>query len=111
MRAMPRKEPRTPDDFAFDFLADWRSLVPADVLRSLPDGWTLHGTITKNGSTYALAWRHGVTAARDGRGRLVSLTAGERSRISLAVEFRQQAGWESVPRMPPPVSGYPFVRV
>jgi hypothetical protein len=110
MRAMPRKEPRTPVDFAFDFLADWHPLAPADVLRVLPAGWTLHGTITKNGSTYALAWRHGMTAACDGRGRLVSLTAGERSRISLAVEFRQQPGWERVPKAPPPASGYPFVR-
>jgi hypothetical protein len=110
MRAMPRKEPRTPDDFTFDFLADWHSLAPADVLRMLPDGWTLRGTITKNGSTYPLAWGHGMTAACDTRGRLVTLTAIERSRIGLAVEFRQQAGWESVPKAPPPADGFPFVK-
>ena len=110
MRAMPRKEPCMPDDFAFDFVADWHTLAPADVLRVLPDGWTLHGTVTKSGAAYALAWGHGMTATCDGRGALVSLTAVERSRIALAVEFRQQPGWESVPRVPPPVSGYPFVR-
>ena len=107
---MPRKEPCTPADFAFDFLADWRSLVPADVLRALADGWTLHGTVTKNGSTYALAWGYGMTAACDGRGVLVTLATMERSRIGLAVEFRQQPGWEGVPKTPPPRSGYPFVR-
>jgi hypothetical protein len=110
MRVMPRKEPQPPDDFAFDFVADWRPLVPAEVLDVLPDAWTLHGTVTKNGSTHALAWGHGMTAACDARGRLVTLTAIERSRISLAVEFRQQSGWESVPKSPPPADGFPFVR-
>ncbi|MEO7050827.1 MAG: hypothetical protein ABI128_04105 [Rhodanobacter sp.] len=106
---MPRKEPRTPADFAFDFLADWRPLVQVDVLRPLPDGWSLHGSVTKNGSTYALAWGFGMTAGCNAHGRLVTLTAMERSRISLAVEFRQQPGWEGVPKTPRPVSGYPFV--
>ena len=110
MHTMPRKEPRTPADFAFDFLADWRALVPADVSRSLPRGWTLRGTITKGGSTYALAWGHGMNAACNVHGALVTLSAMERSRIGLAVEFRQQPGWENVPKTPPPVSGYPFVR-
>ena len=87
---MPRKEPRIPADFAFDFLADWHPLASADVLPILPPGWTLHGTVTKVGSTYALAWGHGMTAACDARGRLVTLTAIERSRTGLAVEFRQQ---------------------
>ncbi len=108
---MPRKEPRAPADFAFDFLADWRPLVSAEVLRALPDGWTLHGTVTKGGSTGALAWGHGMTATCDERGALVTLTATERSRIGLAVELRQQPGWESVPKTPLPASGYPFVRV
>jgi hypothetical protein len=63
MRVMPRKEPQPPDDFAFDFVADWRPLVPAEVLDVLPDAWTLHGTVTKNGSTHALAWGYGMTAA------------------------------------------------
>ena len=107
---MPRKEPRTPDDFAFDFVADWRSLAPPDVLRMLPRGWTLHGTVTKNGSTRALAWGWGMTAECSAGGRLVALTAMERSRISLAVEFRQQPGWEGVPRTPPPANGYPLGR-
>jgi hypothetical protein len=107
---MPRKEPRTPADFVFNFLADWRSVVLADVLDALPNGWTLHGTVTKNGSTYALAWGPGMNAMFDGRGALVTLSAMERSRIGLAVEFRQQPGWELAPKTPPPVSGYPFVR-
>ena len=107
---MPRKEPRIPDDFAFDFVADWRSLVPADAVLMLPEGWTLHGNVTKNGATTALAWGHGMTAACDGSGRLAALTAIERSRIGLAIEFRQQPGWEDVPKTRPPVSGYPFVR-
>lgn len=108
---MPRKEPRAPADFAFDFVADWRARAPADVLRMLPPGWTLHGTVTRNGSTNALAWGHGMTATCDASGVLVTLTAIERSRIDLAVEFRQQAGWQDVPRTPPPASGYPFARV
>ena len=107
---MPRKEPRTPADFAFDFQAEWRPLVPADVPCALPDGWTLHETVTKGGSTYALAWGRGMTAAYDGHGALIALTAIERSRIGLAVEFLQQPGWEGVPKTPPPVSGYPFLR-
>lgn len=107
---MPRKEPRIPDDFAFDFVADWRPLVSADVLRTLPEGWTLHGVVRKNGSTYALAWGRGVTAACDRLGRLTTLTAIERSRIGLAVEFQQQPGWESAPKPPPAEGGFPFVR-
>lgn len=107
---MPRKEPRTPSDFAFDLLADWRPLVPTDVARKLPEGWTMHGTVTKNGSTYALAWRHGMTAVCDGHGLLVALTAIERSRIGLAVEFRQQSGWDKVPESPPAIGGFPFAR-
>ena len=51
-----------------------------------------------------------MTAACNGRGALVTLTATERSRIGVAVEFRQQPGWEGVPKTPPPVCGYPFVR-
>ena len=108
---MPRKEPRLPDDFAFDFVAEWQPLAPVNALRILPDGWTLHGTVTKNGSTYALAWGHGMTAACDGGGHLVALTAIERSRIGLAVEFRQQLGWDSVPKAPRAAGGFPFVRV
>ncbi|MEO9228134.1 MAG: hypothetical protein ABI216_04135 [Devosia sp.] len=107
---MPRKEPRTPADFAFDFQAEWRPLVPADVPRALPDGWTLHGTVTKGGSTYALAWGHGMIAVCNGRGALVTLTAMERSRIGLAVEFRQQPGWEDLPKTSASVNGYPFGR-
>ena len=107
---MPRKEPRTPADFAFDFLADWRPLVPDEVMRALPHGWTLHGTVTKNGSTYALAWGHGMTGACNDHGKLATLGTIERSRIGLAVEFHQQPGWEDVPKPPLPASGYPFVR-
>lgn len=110
MHAMPRKEPLTPADFAFDFLADWRPLVPAHVVGTLPWGWALYGTVTKNGSTYALAWGRGMTAACDRHGRLAMLTAIERSRIDLAVEFQQQAGWEGVPKLPPAGNGFPFVR-
>ena len=107
---MPRKEPRTPADFAFDFLADWRPLVRIDVLRTLPDGWTLHGTVTKNGATQSLVWGRGMTASCDAHGKLTTLTAGERSRISLAVEFQQRPGWESVPASPPHDGGFPFLR-
>lgn len=96
---MPRKEPRTPADFDFDFLADWRPLVTHDPV--LPPGWTLHGTVTKNGTTCALAWGHGMTGAYNAQGQLVRLTALERSRISLAVQFQQQEGWETVPRCEP----------
>lgn len=107
---MPSKEPRIPADFAFDFLADWRPLGTADVPRTLPDGWTLHGTVTKSGTTYALAWGRGMTAACDGHGRLTMLSASERSRINLAVEFREQSGWDSVPPLPPSDGGFPFLR-
>ncbi len=107
---MPRKEPCTPDDFAFDLLADWRAFAPDAAASTLAVGWALHGTVTKGGRTYALAWGHGITAECDRSGRLVTLTAMERSRISLAVEFRQQPGWQDVPKRPPPADGYPFVR-
>ena len=95
--AKPRQEPRIPDDFAFNFVADWPPLLNAHALPMLADGWTLRGTVTKNRSTHP--WGHGMIAACGVGGRLVALTAtAERSRIGFAVEFRQQRGWESMPK-------------
>lgn len=76
----------------------------------LRDQWTMHGAVTKNGKIYALAWRGGMTGACDSHGRVATLTAIERSRISLAVEFHEQPGWESVPKPPLPASGFPFAQ-
>lgn len=39
MCAIPRKESRTPANFAFDFVADWRALMPAHCLPELSSGW------------------------------------------------------------------------
>jgi hypothetical protein len=82
---MPRHEPPPAKDFAFDFTADWAShaaLVPgSDAAR----GWTLHGTLTKDGKIYGLAHKDGRYAACDVRGSIWELTALERSRISNAV--------------------------
>ena len=50
-----------------------------------------------------------MTAAFNRHGRLVALPGVERTRISMAVEFRQQPGWERAPK-PPADGGYPFVR-
>lgn len=72
-----------------------------NVVVSLPPGWSLHGTVTRNGATQALAWGHGMTGVCNAHGQLVTLTAIERSQINLAVEFHQQSGWESVPRSLP----------
>jgi len=97
-RDMPRRQPRPPKDFAFDFIADWRPY--AAILPGSPsaDGWQLCGTVTKDGRTYGLATYAGRFAACTPHGLIFELTALENSRVALAVEFRRQPGWESVPK-------------
>lgn len=93
---MPRHEPKPAPDLAFDFLADWRPFARQ------PDGvdrdWVLHGTIRKRGVTYGLAWRRGMIATCNTSGMIAGLTTLERCAISLAVEFKEQPGWETVPK-------------
>ncbi|MCP1372629.1 hypothetical protein [Dyella lutea] len=105
---MPRREPKPAPDFAVDFLADWRTVVHVDNPPAVAQGWTLHGTVRKHGKTYALAWRRGMTSACNERGDLLSLTALERSHVSLAVEFKSAPGWETVPKYERPPGPFMF---
>jgi hypothetical protein len=97
---MPRRELPPPKDFAFDFTADWSpyaAIVPGS---EAARGWTLHGTLTRDGKTYGLAHNGGMYAACDLRGSIWNLTAIERSRISTAVVFKQVPGLENAPKKP-----------
>lgn len=94
---MPRRQASPPKDFAFDFTADWSpyaSIVPGS---DSAYGWTLHGTVTRHGHTYSMAYKDGMYAACTLCGSIQSLSAIERSRISIAVEFKQVPGLENAP--------------
>jgi hypothetical protein len=54
--------------------------------------------VTKHGKTYGLAYKDGMYAACTLQGLILSLSAIERSRISIAVEFKQVAGLENAPK-------------
>lgn len=105
---MPRRERKPSPDFAFDFLADWREVVKVDNPPAVAEGWTLHGTVRMRGVAYALAWRRGSVDACDPWGVIRSLTALERSQVSLAVEFKRAPGWETVPKYEPPPGTFTF---
>jgi hypothetical protein len=98
---MPRREPPPAKDFAFDFTADWvpyAAIAPGSA--AAKEGWTLHGTLRKDGKTYGLAHSKGMYAGCDLRGGIRSLTALEQSAIARAVEFRQVPGLENAPKKP-----------
>jgi len=99
---MPRRERKPAPDFAFDFLADWQDVVKVDNPPAVAEGWMLHGTVRVLGRVYALAWRRGAVDACNQFGRIGGLTAIERSRIGLAVEFKTAPGWDMVPKGPLP---------
>jgi hypothetical protein len=99
---MARRERKSAPDFAFDLLADWREVVTVDNPPAVAEGWILHGTVRVRGVAYALAWRGGTVDACTWWGAIQALTAIERSRISLAVEFKSAPGWETVPKNAPP---------
>jgi hypothetical protein len=60
---MPRRESPPPKDFAFDFTADWGTCAAIMPGSESAWGWTLHGTVTKHGNTYGLAYKDGMYAA------------------------------------------------
>ena len=95
---MPRRQAPPPKDFAFDFTADWSPY--ADIPSGSPaaEGWTLCGTVTKRGETHGLAIKGGLFAACNRNGLIFPLTAIETSRVSLAVRFKDQPGWDRVPK-------------
>lgn len=95
---MPRRESPPPKDFAFDFTADWRGFAAILPDSQSAQGWTLHGTVTKHGNTYGLAYKDGMYAVCTLQGSIFSLSTIERSRISIAVEFKQVAGLENAPK-------------
>jgi hypothetical protein len=95
---MPRRQPPPAKDFAFDFTADWRPYAAIPPGSPASHGWTLCGTVTKRGRTSGLAYYAGRFAECTGEGLIFEFTALEQSRVSLAVTFKQQPGWETVPR-------------
>jgi len=95
---MPRRERRPPKDFAFDFTADWRPYAAIPPGSPACEGWELCGTVIRDGSTYGLAAFAGRFAACTPQGLIFELSAVERSRVALAVEFQAQPGWDTVPK-------------
>lgn len=95
---MPRREPPPPKDFAFDFTTDWSAVAAMPPGSEAASGWTLHGTVRKHGRIYGLAHRSGIYGACTIHGQVFSLTAIERSHISLAGHFKTAPGWENAPK-------------
>lgn len=89
---MPRHQTPPAKDFAFDFTADWHpyAAMPPDSPAS--HGWELCGTVTRRGRTSGLALYGGRFAECNAVGLICELTTLESSRVSLAVEFKQQPG-------------------
>lgn len=84
--------------FSYDLLADWRPYASPPAPGRL--GWIYHGTVTLEGVTGALAWRHGWLgiAVRDEPVR--ELRLWERIRISEEVRAHEAPGWETAPVFP-----------
>lgn len=86
--------------FSYDLLADWRPYArpsPADS----PE-WIYHGTVTLEGVTGALAWRHGWYGIAVGSQPVRELGLWERIKVSEDIRDQSVAGWETAPAFPAP---------
>lgn len=95
---VPRRQPRPLKDFAFDFIAGGRPYAASLPGSPSADGWQLSGTVTEDGRTYGVAICAGLFAACTPHGLIFELTTLENSCVALTIEFRQQPGWEKVPK-------------
>lgn len=93
---MARRVPRA-KSFSFDLRADWRPYAspPAE-----DSEWIYHGTVTLEGVTGALAWRHGWLGIAVAAEPVRELGLWERIRINEDVRTHDALGWETAPVFP-----------
>lgn len=84
--------------FSYDLLADWRPYAEPPMDDHF--GWIYHGSVTLDGTTGALAWRHGWYGIAVGARPVRELGLWERIRIGDEVRGQVVAGWETAPVFP-----------
>jgi hypothetical protein len=82
--------------FSYDLLADWRPYAEPPT----QPRWIYHGTVTLEGETGALAWRHGWYGIAVGDQPVRELGLWERIKLSEDIRDQCVPGWNTVPTWP-----------
>ena len=84
--------------FSYDLLADWRPYASPPLADHR--NWIYHGTVTLEGVTGALAWRHGWYGIAVDDHPVRELGIWERIKIGDDLRAQAVPGWETAPTFP-----------